>query len=188
MLTNPAFWSVIFFLLPLAQALSDWHSRPVAWASLIAAVLLLSYAAVTWLLLPKGYRWTWGALRNLALDGRVALPDAARIAYEEARAHDSIWAHAAERLGVDNSPDGILDYMAGYYAQHGQLYGVRKPSTRVEAIDRRQALHGTFREGAKCFYLRDQSRTEFSDLRVSRKDVRAVRKVMRESLKTTTPI
>jgi hypothetical protein len=187
MLTNPAFWSVLFFLLPLAQALSDWHSRPVGWASLIAAVLLLSYAVVTWLLFPKGYRWTWGALRNLAL-GKVALPDAARIAYEEARAHDSIWAHAAERLGVNNSPDGILDYMAGYFAQDGQLYGMRKPSTRVEAIDRRQAMHGTFREGAKYLYLRDQSRTAFSDLRVSKKDVRAVRKVMRESLKSTTPI
>jgi hypothetical protein len=188
MLTNPAFWSVIFFLLPLAQALSDWHSRPVAWVSLIAAALLLSYAVITWLLLPKGYRWTWGALRNLALVTKVALPDAARIAYEEARAHDSIWAHAAERLSVDNSPDGILDYMAAYYAQDGQLYGVRKPSTRVEAIDKRQAMHGTFREGAKYLYLRDQSRTEFSELRVSKNDVRAVRKVMRESLKTTTLI
>ena len=99
--------------------------------------------------------------------GKVALSDAARISYEEARAHDSIWAHAAERLGVDNSPDGILDYMAGYFAQDGQLYGMRKPSTRVEAIDRRQAMHGTFREGAKYLYLRDQSGTEFSDLRVS---------------------
>jgi hypothetical protein len=188
MLTNPAFWSVIFFLLPLAQALSDWHSRPLAWASLIAAVLLLGYAVVTLWLFPKGYRWTWSALRNLALGGKVALPDAARIAYEEARAHDSIWADAAERSGVDNSPDGILDYMAAYYAQDGQLYGVRKPSTRVEPIDRQQAMHGTFREGAKYLYLRDQSRTEFSELRVSKKDVRAVRKVMRESLKTTTPI
>jgi hypothetical protein len=113
---------------------------------------------------------------------------AARIAYEEARAHDSVWAHAAERLAVDKSPEGILDYMAGYFAGDHQLYGRRVPSTRLEAIDQFQAKHRTFTEGAKILYLRDQGRTMFSDLQVVKKDLKTVRKVMRESLKTTTQI
>jgi hypothetical protein len=60
--------------------------------------------------------------------------------------------------------------------------------TRLEAIDQFQAKHRTFTEGAKILYLRDQGRTMFSDLQVVKKDLKTVRKVMRESLKTTTQI
>jgi hypothetical protein len=34
------------------------------------------------------------------------------MAYEEARDSDSIWAHAAERLAIDKSPDGILKQLS----------------------------------------------------------------------------
>src|ERR1700688_1906579 len=111
MFKNAAFWSVIFFLISFASTLGDWHSRLGELGCVVAAALLLVYAFVAWLRLPQSYRWTWGALRNLTFGARMALPDAARIAYEEARAHDSVWAHAAERLAVDKSPEGILDYM-----------------------------------------------------------------------------
>lgn len=155
---------------------------------MIATALLIAYALATWLQFPIGYRWTFSALRSVTFGGKIALSDAARIAYEEARAHDSVWAHAAERLAVDKSPEGILDYMAGYFAGDHQLYGRRAPSTRLEVIDPFQAKHGAFREGAKRLYLRDQGRTMFSDLQVAKRDLKTVRKVMRDSLKTTTHI
>ncbi|MFJ1258780.1 hypothetical protein [Cupriavidus sp. CuC1] len=188
MLNHPAFWAVIFFLLPLAQSLGDWHSRIAAWACLSAAMLLCSYALVNWLRLPRGYKWTWAALRNLAWGSKVSLSDAARLAYEEARVNNTIWARAAERLAVNRTPGGILDYIAGYFACEVQLYGRRPPSQRLEAVDRFQAKHGTFRGGARNLYLRDQSKTEFSDLQVSRKDLKTVRELMRNALKADEPI
>lgn len=153
----------------------------------VAAVLLL-YALLAWLMLPTRYRWSLGALGILTFSGKIPLPDAARIAYEEARACDSIWAHAAERLAVDKSPDGILDYIACYFAGETQLYGKRKPSERLEKIDTFQAKQGTFTEGAKYLCLRAQAKTVFSDIRVATKDLRSVVRQMRESLKATTPI
>lgn len=188
MLNNAAFWGVIFFLVSLASTFGGWHSPPAEWGCLIATAVLVIYALVAWLRLPQSYRWSQGAVRSLTIGGKVALSDAARIAYEEARAHDSLWAHAAERLAVDKSSDGILDYMAGYFAGDHQLYGRRMPSTRLEAIDRFQANQGAFRGGANRLYLRDQAKTIFSDLQVAKKDLKTVRKVMRESLKPTTPI
>jgi hypothetical protein len=188
MFKNPAFWSVVFFLVALAQALGDWHSRLAAQVCTVCALALLLYAFVSWLRLPEGFRWTADAFRSLGVGGNVSLPVAARIAYEEARAHNTIWAHAAERLAVDKTPEGILDYMAGYFAGEVQVYGRRTPSTRLEQIDKLQAESGAFRGGARYLYLRDNGRTEFTDLQMSRKDLWAVRKRMREAMNADTQI
>lgn len=182
MLKNPGLWSVIFFLLTLVQALSDWHSRVVAQISGVCALVLLVYAFVDWLRLPEGLRWKPEAFRSLTIGGKVSLPIAARIAYEEARAHDTIWAHAAERLAVDKTPAGILDYFAGYIAGEAQVYGRRPPSTRTEPIVKLQAQSGTFSGGAQSLRLRDQVGTEYVDLQIARKDLRFIRKRMREAL------
>ena len=42
--------------------------------------------------------------------GAVPLSEGARIAYEQLRG--TLWGEAAERLRVNSSPEGILDYMA----------------------------------------------------------------------------
>ncbi|KIP16623.1 hypothetical protein KY49_6240 [Burkholderia sp. MSHR3999] len=49
MFKNPAFWSVVFFLVALAQALGAWHSRLAAQVCTVCALALLVYAFVTWL-------------------------------------------------------------------------------------------------------------------------------------------
>jgi hypothetical protein len=65
----------------------------------------------------------------LRCGGRVSLRIAAEILYSEARAHDSVWAHAAERMSLDKSPDGILCYIAEMVKQDTVIYGKRPPST-----------------------------------------------------------
>lgn len=188
MLKNPAFWSVVFFLAALSQALGDWHSRLAAEACSGFAVVLLAYAVVTWLRLPRGLRWAPAAVTTLTFGGKVSLSVAARIAYEDARERNTIWAHAAERLAVDKTPAGILDYVAGYFAGEVQLYGCRQPSTRLEPIEKLQAQSGTFSGGARNLCLRDRARTEFSQLQVSRRDLRAMRARMRDAMNADNPI
>ncbi|CAG9170407.1 hypothetical protein [Cupriavidus pinatubonensis] len=182
MLKNLAFWALIVSVVTLAQALGGWQSQGAAMLLIIFALVLLIGSSVVWLGLPETMRWTSTAVKSLTLGRSVALPIAARIAYEEARAHDTIWAHAAERLAVDKTPDGILDYVAGYIAGEAQIYGRRPPSTRLEPIAKVQAQSGTFYGGAKILRLRDGTRTEYSHLQVSRKDLRIVRRQMREAM------
>lgn len=188
MLKNMGFWALIVAVVTLTQALGGWHSQPAATLLGVLSAVLLIWSAAAWMGLPATMRWTSAALAALTFGRNVALAVAARIAYEEARAHDTIWAHAAERLAVDKTPDGILDYVAGYIAGQAQLYGRRPPSTRLEPVAKLQAQSGKFYGGAKLLRLRDGVRTEFSDLHVSRKDLRAVRKQMRSAMSASKEI
>lgn len=188
MLKNLGFWALVVSVVTLAQALGGWHSQPAATLLVVFSVVLLIWLAAAWVRLPGAMRWTSAGVEALTVGRNVALPVAARIAYEEARAHDTIWAHAAERLAVDKTPDGILDYVASYISGEAQVYGRRPPSTRLESVARLRAQSGTFYGGAKLLRLRDGVHTEFSDLQVSRKDLLAIRKQMRSAMSASKKI
>ena len=131
--------------------LGDVHSHFAAWACCALFAALLGYGAFQWLQLPNLYRRTAAALGSLSFGSRIPLREAARIAYEEARASGSILAHAAERVGPDKSPEGILNYVATYIAQVALIWGKRPPSTKSEPIDPMQAMTGAFCDGPRHF-------------------------------------
>ena len=149
---------------------------------LSAIVRPLLSAALGWL--PRVYRW--------AVDDRfgqrVPLTVAARKTYEAARACGSIVADAAERLGPDKSPAGVLNYVAHYVALEVPISGKREPSTRNEPIDPVLARTGTFSDAGSTLRLRDSNNTVFTDLRIARSDLRGVLKKVRRGLTTDTPI
>ncbi len=151
-------------------------------------MILVLYAFKDWLKFPPNFRMSWNSVKELSFGGNIGLEKATQIAYEEARASDSIWAHAAERLSVDKTPNGILDYFATYFAGKVQLYGKRPPSERLEAIDKSQAKCGTFSGGAKILELRDQASTAFTALAVSKKEFKAMIEPVKEGLKTNQQI
>ncbi len=134
-------------------------------------VALLGYAAFQRVQLP---RRTAAALGSLSFGSRIPLREAARIAYEEARASGSILARAAERLGPDKSPEGILNHVAMYIAQDALIWGKRPPSTKSESIDPMQAMTDDFCDGATTFRPRGAPHNVFTDLWVARKDLRSV--------------
>jgi hypothetical protein len=124
---------------------------------------------------PRVWKWIARFLR-----GRVLLRKAARITYEEARAIRSMLAEAAERLNPDKSPDGILNYAATYIVQQeARIWGRRPPSTRFECIEPMRAQTGTFAEGARVLRFQDKNNTVFTDLEITRTDLRKVLRMLR---------
>src|ERR1700722_10214009 len=58
------------------------------------------------------------------------LLDAARRAYSETRRTPA----AAHAEAFDNTPDKILTWYCIWLGQHMQLFGARRPSTKIEAV------------------------------------------------------
>ena len=185
---NPTYLTLLLFVISTAMQVGGLQSRMLAFALWFATIAMLLYALSRWTQWPRCFRWTFSSVRAMRFGSRIPLPEAARIAYEEARLSGSIWAHAAERLAADKTPAGILDYIAMRFAMDADMWGRRPPSTRVELINRKEATYGAFRGGAKELRLRDKSCTVFTDLKVARSDLRAVVENFREGLKTDTPI
>ncbi|MCP3721266.1 hypothetical protein [Paraburkholderia sp. CNPSo 3281] len=188
MLANPAVQAILMFLVSTALTLGDVHSR--AWAKtcwwLTGALILVAF--FQWLRWPGNYGRKWESIWYLRWGGRVSLRKAAEIIYSEARAQDSVWAHAAERMSLDKSPDGILCYIAEVVKQDTVIYGIRPPSTHVEKLNPLQLKYGTVKDGAREVHMRDNTKAVFTDLEVDAKELRRALREVRESLKTTTPI
>ena len=92
--------------------------------------------------------------------------------------HSERWSPAVQSdpiatLALDNSPAGILDYVATYFGMHVPIVGKRAPSTVDEMVDMKQAGEGTFEGGATRLEMND-GHTVFTDLRVRAKDVKFV--------------
>lgn len=188
MLANPAIQAILIFLVGTALTLGDVHSR--AWATacwwLTGALILVS--VFQWLRWPGNYGRKWESIWYLRWGGRVSLRKAAEIIYSEARAQDSVWAHAAERMSLDKSPDGILCYIAEVVKQDTVIYGMRPPSTHVEKLDPLHLKYGTVKNGAREVHMRDNTKAVYTDLKVEAKELRRALREVRESLKTTTSI
>jgi hypothetical protein len=187
-LANPAIQAILMFLVGTALTLGDVHSR--AWAKAcwwLTGVLIL-VAVFQWLRWPGNYGRKWESIWYLRWGGRVSLRKAAEIIYSEARAQDSVWAHAAERMSLDKSPDGILCYIAEVVKQDTVIYGMRPPSTHVEKLDPLKLKYGTVKNGAREVHMRDNTKAVFTDLEVDAKELRRALREVRESLRTTTPI
>jgi hypothetical protein len=188
MLANPAIQAFVMFLVGTALTLGDVHSG--AWAKAcwwLTGVLIL-VSAFQWLRWPGNYGRKWESIWHLRWGGRVSLRKAAEIIYSEARAQASVWAHAAERMSLDKSPDGILCYIAEVVKQDTVIYGVRPPSTHVEKLDPLQLKYGTVKNGAREVHMRDNAKAVFTDLEVDAKELRRALREVRESLRATTPI
>jgi hypothetical protein len=188
MFANPNFLTVLLFVIGTALQLGDVHSKQVGYVCWVVTLAMAAYSVIRWWEWPTHFRRTLDGFRIMRFGGRIPLPDAARIAYEEARASGSIWAEAAERLGNSNTPEGILDYVAMHFATDTNLWGKRPPSTRLELIDPKHATYGTFAGGAKELRLRDKAKTVFTDMVVATKDLRTVVNEFRDGLKGDTQI
>jgi|GEM_PF-1763218 len=166
-------WTAVLFLTGTALQVGGFQSMWLAYMCFILSGGLLLFSLIQSLRVPGGFLPKFDAWRSLLLGGKLALHDASRIAYEAARKNKTLWAEAAERLGVDNSPAGILDYVSTYFGMHVPIIGKRAPSTVDETIDMKQAGEGTFGGGGTRLEMSD-GHTVFTDLRVSAKDVKFV--------------
>lgn len=180
-LKNQNLWTAVLFLIGTALQVGGFQSKWLAYTCFILGGGLLLFSLILSLSVPGGFLPKLDAWWSLRLGGTLALRDAARIAYEAARKKNTLWAEAAERLGVDNSPDGILDYVATYFGMHVPIIGRRPPSTVDETIDMRQFGKGTFEGGASRLEMHD-GHTVFTDLRVSANDVKCVVKKFSEKV------
>lgn len=111
--------------------------------------------------------------------GAISLGEGARRAYEELRG--TLWADAAERLRVNSSPNGILDYIATGIAHDIPVFGKFSPSTRLEQIPSRTLKTGAIEDGGKVLRLRDQHQSQIVDLTVNKCDLRKAIRQMKES-------
>lgn len=188
MLANPAIQAVLMFLVGTALTLGDVHSGVYAKACWLLTGALILVSVFRWLRWPGNYGRKWESIWYLRWGGRVSLRKATEIIYSEARAQDSVWAHAAERMSLDKSPDGILCYIAEVVKQDTVIYGIRPPSTHVEKLDPLKLKYGTVKNGACEVHMRDNTKAVFTDLEVDAKDLRRALREVRESLRTTTSI
>lgn len=172
-LNNQNMWTAVLFLVGTALQVGGFQSVWLAYTCFALAGALLLFSLFETARVPGGFLPKWDAWWSLGLGGSLALHDAARIAYEAARKNNTLWAHAAEKLGTNHSPAGILDYVATYFGMHVPIIGKRPPSRVDETIDMKSAGKGTFQGGATRLEMND-GHTVFTDLRVRSKDVRIV--------------
>lgn len=111
--------------------------------------------------------------------GTIPLNDGACIAYDELRG--TLWGAAAERLRVDSTPDGIVDYIATGITLEIPVFGKFPPSTRLERISDRFIRSGSIEGGGQLLQLRDQHRSQIVDLTLRKRDLRKAIQHMRES-------
>jgi hypothetical protein len=109
--------------------------------------------------------------------GAISLNDGARIAYEQLRG--TVWAAAAERLRVDSSPNGILDYIATGISAEVPVFGKFPPSTKLERIPSLQLKSGSIKDGGRILQLRDQHNTQIVELTVRKSDLRKAIRLMK---------
>lgn len=181
MLNNPNVWTALTFFIGCGLQLGGYQSKGFACLFFSATAVLFLYSAFETMRLPGGISYKWEASWRLRFGGVLPLDVAARVAYEVARKNDTLWAHAAEKLGDDRSPDGVLDYVATYFGLHVPIIGKRPPSTLDEIIDTKQAGKGTFKGGAQRLVMND-GHTTFTDLRVKARDVKVVVAKMSEKV------
>ena len=172
-LTNQNMWTALLFLVGTGLQLGDFQARWLAYLCFALNGALFLVSLIQSARVPGGFLPRWRAWWALRLGGKLMLHDAARVAYEAARKNDTLWAHAAEKMGVDKSPVGVLDYVATYFGMHVPIIGKRPPSTLDETIDMQKAGKGTFEGGARRLEMND-GHTVFTDLRVKVKDVKLV--------------
>ena len=114
--------------------------------------------------------------------GAISLGEGARRAYEELRG--TLWGNAAERLRVNSSPNGILDYIATGITLDIPVFGKFSPSTKLERIPSRMLKSGSIEDGGKVLQLRDQHQSQIIDLTVNKRDLQKAIRHMKESGKT----
>ncbi|RYE52332.1 MAG: hypothetical protein EOP20_15100 [Hyphomicrobiales bacterium] len=139
-MTNPNLWTISVFLIGTGLRLGGYQSKPVFHLCFVGATLLFLYSAVVVTAsVPRGLIPKWHAFCALRFGRTVSLRDAARDAYEVACKNSTLWAHAAEILGIDRSPDGVLDYVATTLAcTFPSSEDVRQAPARNESMPGRQ--------------------------------------------------
>jgi hypothetical protein len=121
--------------------------------------------------------WLWRPFRP-----RIPLHEAATKAYEAGLSRDSIYATAAEEMPNRRSPEATLDWIACFIAGKATIWGRRPPSRLLRPIKRMQAMYGKYSGGAKAFHLPGKPDAVFTDLQVSRADLRKVIAVFQEGV------
>jgi hypothetical protein len=129
----------------------------------------------------KAFSWPLRAVRR-ALRRRIPLLEAATKIYEAGRSAKSIYAMGAERMPNKPSPTATLKWIACFAAGKVTIWGRRLPSTVHEPIDRMQAMYGTYSENLAEFHVRGDPATVFTDLQVSRPELRKVIALFREGV------
>jgi hypothetical protein len=147
--------------------LSDWHNSYVAGACFVLAAILGVYSIHDWFQVPM-------LLRTM-----IPLDEASRRAYEQLRG--TLWASAAERLNIQQTPEGIQEYIAQGIAGEIELFGTYLPSTKMERIRERDINAGNFTDGGQTLELRNQTRTIIKNVSVRRSDLKRAIAKMRET-------
>lgn len=180
-LTNQNMWTALLFLLGSGLQISGFQAQWAANTCFVVSAGLLLCSLIETANVPGGITSKWHALLALRLGGKLSLRDAARIAYEGGRKNNTLWAAAAERMGTDRTPNGVLDYVATYFGMTVPIIGKRPPSTLDETIETTMSGRGTFEGGAERLEMNDEY-TVFTDLRVKAKDVKLVVAKMSEKV------
>jgi vacuolar-type H+-ATPase subunit I/STV1 len=111
--------------------------------------------------------------------GTISLTDASRQAYEELRG--TLWGHAAEKLRVDHSPEGVLDYIGTGLTLEIPLFGKYPPSRRLEQVKLSDVKSGSIEGGASILQLRDQHKSKITDLTIRKSDLWKTIRKMKEA-------
>lgn len=105
-LKNQNMWTAVLLPVGTALQLGGFQSRWFSYPCFVLGGGLLLYSGIQTARAPGGFLPKWNAWWALRIGGKFALHDAARVAYEAARKNNPLWAHAAEKLGVEKSPAG----------------------------------------------------------------------------------
>jgi hypothetical protein len=165
---------------PLALAIVSgiigkaWDTS-VSWLWYAAMLCLLVFAGWQWLQLPQGARSRLEGLLVLSLTKRISLRTAAILVYDEALEGPSLLATAAERMRLDKTPDGTLNYIADFFIVDGiQIWGRRPPARRLRAISPEKLAGARTIEGATILIIDNDASHAYEDLYVQSKDIKRV--------------
>ena len=136
-----------------------------AWVFWIGFIGLLVWAA-------------WLLLKNAHINPRrkIQMPEAATTAYEQLRAHGSLWASTADNFSGSNlgrtHEEGVLLYMAtALTTENVPLYGKRPPSRLYERINPEEFKRGRFTDSGAAFFYHGEKHPRYVDIAVEASDL-----------------
>lgn len=112
--------------------------------------------------------------------GHISLTEGSRKAYTDLRG--TIWGTAAERLNADQTPEGILNYMAIALTDKLPVFGKFPPSDKLELIDHKEFTRGSTLGGGSIVKRFGQQHPHITELTISKFELyRAIRSMKKQS-------
>lgn len=113
----------------------------------------------------------------------LLLSEAGRTLYGDLREFDKDHWHVKLAESFDDMEDGILTYFAICISLHGEIFGKRPPSNRLEKIDQEEWKRGHFKDKGNEFWYFNTQKPRYIEMVVDSSDLLGILEILTSQTK-----